>query len=851
LDQPAVRDGLLLVDIAALPVADDSADSADRRFVLVWCAGAKDEQRRLLADVSEQKLATVHKDLVKQGFAAQDTIGVWRDADGQRRYAGIWSNQGAPSELCAAYAGFELVDQPQWDMAVAPGEVQADPRATIRQQFAETEKLPAAELDSPQLLARAQARYALGQLEPALSDLDFLIEKKEVTTNVLAYRAWTLARLGKADEARAELAKYLQQQTGHDPTTRSCVQVVLAAWLGNRDEAVRLLDAAVAAAGQDPYALYSAACAAAVAAEAAQKPDEEQARNLTARSLELLAAAVAGGYDNAQQVRTDVDLAGLHGVPEFQAILDKLEPPGRYAAVWRADVEFESRLEARSLLSEDAAKSLHERARQLALEGYRPVAVAVDTARQEEGQSEERRGFSVKSPASSLLFHRPVVPDAAKEQLAKQQVAAATALLKMESSSSVVPPPVSNLLSSLLTHSPDPRLRSYLLHRLVLFGVDPRSILSRLDAETDVSRRRALILAIGEYGRAQLLTSDQQSALIADLARRYAEDPDPGVHGAAEWTLRQLGASEEIAKVRAAYATGSPVGDRRWYLTKSHPDPASSLPSSPRTGSALSPPLTFVLLHADEFLMGSPVTESERYGGPAGKNERRHRRRIGRTIAISAHEVTVVQFQAFRPKQESYRTISREDDAPANLITWYDAAAYCNWLSEREGIPKEDWCYDPSLPIAEGMTLDPEYLQRKGYRLPTAAESEYACRAGATTARYYGETEELLHLYAWYGKNSGAKWMLPVGSLRPNDYGLFDVYGNVLEWCQDAAMFYPRDRAWLADKERAGKISSRNRVLSGGSLYGSAKNVRSAYRSDFPPGQPSNSCGFRVARTYR
>ena len=82
------------------------------------------------------------------------------------------------------------------------------------------------------------------------------------------------------------------------------------------------------------------------------------------------------------------------------------------------------------------------------------------------------------------------------------------------------------------------------------------------------------------------------------------------------------------------------------------------------------------------------------------------------------------------------------------------------------------------------MKLTANYLSRSGYRLPTEAEMEYATRAGAVTTRYYGETEELLPKYAWYNKNSQDRtW--PVGSMKPNDLGLFDVQGNVFTWCQE------------------------------------------------------------------
>jgi len=297
--------------------------------------------------------------------------------------------------------------------------------------------------------------------------------------------------------------------------------------------------------------------------------------------------------------------------------------------------------------------------------------------------------------------------------------------------------------------------------------------------ESDVTRRRALILGLGEFAKAKFLTSEQQTGLTADLAQRYADDPDSGVHGAAEWCLKQLGAQDEITEIRKAFSTGEVIGDRRWYLTKTgqsrHHSPSDAAATELLPGAEphaeredYNSSLTFAILDAsDEFLMSSPVSEAERYGGPTGKSEIRHRRQIGRRFAIGTHEITVAQFEAFRSQHDFDRTKARELDAPGNNITWYDAAAYCNWLSEQEGIPRDQWCYDPDQPFQEGMSLLPDYLQRTGYRLPSEAEWEYACRAGTTTARYFGETETLLGEYGWYTKTSGDKWMLPVGTLRP------------------------------------------------------------------------------------
>ena len=113
------------------------------------------------------------------------------------------------------------------------------------------------------------------------------------------------------------------------------MQIVLAAWLGNFDEAAQQLEALVATSPQNADTLYDAACAAALASQACAQSDAERSQQFADRAIELLGTAVTHGYDDAQHLRTDVDLARLHGDPRFLALLEKLEPPGRFAAVWR------------------------------------------------------------------------------------------------------------------------------------------------------------------------------------------------------------------------------------------------------------------------------------------------------------------------------------------------------------------------------------------------------------------------------------------------------------------------------------------------------------------------------------
>ena len=170
------------------------------------------------------------------------------------------------------------------------------------------------------------------------------------------------------------------------------------------------------------------------------------------------------------------------------------------------------------------------------------------------------------------------------------------------------------------------------------------------------------------------------------------------------------------------------------------------------------------------------------------KRKTTRRARISRAFSISTKEVTIEQFRRYDPNLGYAVDYTPSMQCPANMISWLDAVRYCRWLSEQEGIPEDQMCYPEIESINSRMVLDPDYLDRTGYRLPTGAEWEYACRAGASTTRYYGYSPDLLSRYAWEINNSGSK-LQPVGQLLPNDFGLFDTLGNVMEWTQDPLEF--------------------------------------------------------------
>jgi eukaryotic-like serine/threonine-protein kinase len=423
----------------------------------------------------------------------------------------------------------------------------------------------------------------------------------------------------------------------------------------------------------------------------------------------------------------------------------------------------------------------------------------------------------------------PALPssDEHREKLAKRQVNAAVALLRINRPEKVWP---------LLKHSPDPRVRSYLIHRLGPLGVDAGVIVKRLDKEPDITIRRALILSLGEFGEKALPLADRK-ALVAKLHAIYRKDADPGLHASAEWLLRQWKYEPWLKQVNEEWARDTTGRVKRikgiqHRLNKDHEKtPQWYVNSQGQTMMVIPGPV--------EFLMGSSDTEKDHDNG-----EVQHKKRIGRTFALAAKSVTMEQYQKFEKDYSigEAKYHRQAADLPAVKIDWYMAARYCNWLSMQEGIPPEQWCYEIK---GNEIKLRAGYLSLSGYRLPSEAEMEFSTRAGATTARYYGETEELLPKYARYWSNS-LEQTWPVGSLKPNDLGLFDVHGNVFTWCQES---YQADKGNEDKEDVLNIVPTQSRVLRGGSFVIQAGYVRCANHGWNVPTNRYSAVGFRLART--
>ena len=269
--------------------------------------------------------------------------------------------------------------------------------------------------------------------------------------------------------------------------------------------------------------------------------------------------------------------------------------------------------------------------------------------------------------------------------------------------------------------------------------------------------------------------------------------------------------------------------------------------------------LTMVLIPPGEFMMGSTVEEQKRFlkEAEAAKDKRsiekipsegpQHRVRITKPFFLGHNEVTRGQFRQF-VKGTQYKTdaerdgkggmgrvndepvqdprfiwsadvgFAQTDDDPVVNVSWNDATAFCQWLSTKQNTVK--------------------------IVLPSEAQWEYACRAGTMTFWHCGDGETSLQKSAWFSSNRGWKTH-PVGQLQGNAWGLYDMHGNVWEWCDDRYGFDYYSKSSADDP--AGPSTGSLRVHRGGCWYSSARGCRSADRDGSVPSRRDGLLGFRVA----
>ncbi|MDR2078809.1 MAG: SUMF1/EgtB/PvdO family nonheme iron enzyme [Treponema sp.] len=282
-------------------------------------------------------------------------------------------------------------------------------------------------------------------------------------------------------------------------------------------------------------------------------------------------------------------------------------------------------------------------------------------------------------------------------------------------------------------------------------------------------------------------------------------------------------------------------------------------------------PSGMVFIEGGTFTMGSPASEPGRDNNEGPQ----HQVRVA-PFYMGKYEVTVGEFRRF-VNAAGYKTtaetsgggsiasgdsftvkadaswnnsyLEQTDQDPVVLVSWYDAVEYCNWRSAQEGLSLAYSINGKDVTCDWSAQADP---QSAGYRLPTEAEWEYACRAGTAAPFNTGDTitTNQANYDGNYPYNGSAKGEFretttAAGTFEPNPWGLYDMHGNVYEWCWDGYADY----ASAAETDPHGPASGSARIYRGGSWYNSGRYIRSARRISDVPATRKNDLGFRLARS--
>jgi formylglycine-generating enzyme required for sulfatase activity/predicted Ser/Thr protein kinase len=421
-----------------------------------------------------------------------------------------------------------------------------------------------------------------------------------------------------------------------------------------------------------------------------------------------------------------------------------------------------------------------------------------------------------------------------------------------------------SLASELAKMSSDPALRTVLIHEAA-----PSWLVSAerlLKETTDSGVRYSLCLGLG-LSQPERFSDDEKQRISEELAKLYQEAPDGATHSAADWTLRQWQVG--VPELSRGKLTNMPR-NREWFVNPQG--------------------MTLVKITEGTYMMGAgyvlvetptgktattvggtpyviPMMIASGNGGVTanGATGPRVRATLTHSFWLANREVTVAQFESFLQDAKYFelhpderrdgkfagydKKTSKTADSPVQNVTWADAALYCNWLSRQEGLEP---CYERKVVPKQGSNANEqgaggevvEWILKQecsGYRLPTEAEWEYACRAGADTGFCFGNDESLLGNYAVYSVNS-ARGTLPTGSKLPNAWGLFDMHGNVDEWCQDSfvSKFPGGEDPLMVD-------APFGRAVRGGTWGSASESCQAAIRYGISPESHTLTLGFRVA----
>ncbi|WP_425399149.1 bifunctional serine/threonine-protein kinase/formylglycine-generating enzyme family protein [Aeoliella sp.] len=359
----------------------------------------------------------------------------------------------------------------------------------------------------------------------------------------------------------------------------------------------------------------------------------------------------------------------------------------------------------------------------------------------------------------------------------------------------------------------DAGARAQFVNRYREIGGEPSPIASLLTTLDDECLCSVLLLTLSRFP-AEELGQAIRDKLVERAEGAYHYDTSAHVHAAARVVLLRYEPQLLEQPLPTELVGWRSRSEHNWYATP-HDH-------------------TMVLLEADpQTIRLEPTTgdatpdKRERNLQNPGQKEKRILAESPHRFAIASCETTVSQYRRFATWSSLGYDID-DPDAPAYFMNWSLAARYCNWLSQEAGLPEEEWAYVPTT-SGERLTEAPDAIHRLGYRLPTELEWEVACRAGTTSPRFFGFGIELLPQYAAVPANSPLGRKHLVGRHLPNEFGLFDTYGNADELCHgiEDGSVYTRGGA-------AGDI-----IVPSSAMW----NYAEVYKD------PGLAIGFRIART--
>lgn len=809
-----------------------SDTTSDPKFTVLWVKPEEPVESRLYLAKSRDDFQKLRETWEKDKFS-YDRYEAWPDDSGSRSYSVIVTRDEAAAEIVSNIVEYSLADfaDPSLERGIRfPDLVLTDCRFAF--------------------LPNSQDVFPLEQrIEHHTQTLKTARSNKEKAAAILTL-VDTLLKAGRNVEAAARIAE-VPADFQENPTTIK-LQATLDARQGNLENLQKAIERYAALSNRAHVLTWLKLRAAILQADATAVKSGLEALERLVRSgeksatkvedLEILARASAATAvfmaerepDFARQCRQqaiaqlrqvyldgpgvepeiylqDVEYAGLRSEPEFRVLLQALRTDQVYSASYQHLPRQRTHLLA-SLSEDDHQRLTIDRWRS----GKRPLSITC--------QSSPADG---RVRVSSVWLERlPTIEESVRHDQNLANLALALASLGASQS-----------LREVLSDELGSSCRAEAIEAAPKI-ISP-AILIAMFRQTDseaTALQRSILLGLGGFSRPE--QADDGNSLRGTLERLARTHSDPGLRSAAEWCYRRWGYPE------LPRATG--------------PQPAPT--SKKWIHDPLGRRMIRVTFH-DPFLMGAVPGEPGK-----GESETRHWARVDYDYLLGECEVTVEDFQKFLadPEIEKFygdkspsftARFAPTPDCPIISVPIEDAARFCQWLSQKDHLPESEWCYPGIFNNSDQpFSLPKNYFQRSGYRLPLEIEWELACRAGAETARPFGDSEGPLPSYGWYVVNSQGR-VHPVGSLRPNDWGFFDMLGNAREWCFDRHLAYRLPFDGIVRTTLATDVPATFREpffpVRGGSLTSDAGEMRAAARKLLPPQQHAISLGFRYARTVK